>query len=386
MTAASHAQAADAIIVEAEPMKYVKVCDMYGAGFFFIPGTEVCLNVNGYVRSTYRHSEEVLSTSLLTVASGDPITSFPTAGGFITKTGVIGTNPATLKANTSSWNVRGRLNFDVRNETEYGTLRSELRLQGGDSDASGDANVGLDQALISLAGFRLGYSDTYWKTNHNSGAGSPAINDGFYDDDQAIFFDYTATLMDGVSVTAGIQDSIGGAFGSSSPDFYVGMNASFGGLTLAATAIRDDYMDVNTGNSKDEWAYKGSAIASLGDAGWQVGGWYSKDDGHTQYVTGYLSNDVDEEWGLQFNGALSSNLSLYGLYSKAYGQADLMAYKVIDTEIELSQWSIGAIWAVVSDLEIQVEYTETETNVSTSTAQYWTSENEALNVRVTRSF
>ncbi len=57
MIAVSGAQAADAIIVEAEPMEYVKVCDMYGNGFFYIPGTEICMNINGYVRSTYRHSE-----------------------------------------------------------------------------------------------------------------------------------------------------------------------------------------------------------------------------------------------------------------------------------------------------------------------------------------
>ena len=58
MIAVSGAQAADAIVIEAEPMEYVKVCDMYGAGFFYIPGTETCININGYVRSTYIHGEE----------------------------------------------------------------------------------------------------------------------------------------------------------------------------------------------------------------------------------------------------------------------------------------------------------------------------------------
>jgi hypothetical protein len=57
MIAVSGAQAADAIVIEAEPMEYVKVCDMYGAGFFYIPGTETCMNINGYVRSTYSHAQ-----------------------------------------------------------------------------------------------------------------------------------------------------------------------------------------------------------------------------------------------------------------------------------------------------------------------------------------
>ena len=28
----------------------MRICDAYGAGFFFIPGTETCLRVGGYVR------------------------------------------------------------------------------------------------------------------------------------------------------------------------------------------------------------------------------------------------------------------------------------------------------------------------------------------------
>ena len=41
MVAVSGAQAADAIVyAEPEPVEYVRVCDVYGAGFFYIPGTE----------------------------------------------------------------------------------------------------------------------------------------------------------------------------------------------------------------------------------------------------------------------------------------------------------------------------------------------------------
>jgi len=29
--------------VMAEPVDYVRVCDAYGSGFFYIPGTETCL-------------------------------------------------------------------------------------------------------------------------------------------------------------------------------------------------------------------------------------------------------------------------------------------------------------------------------------------------------
>ncbi len=183
-------------IVEAEPMEYVKVCDMYGAGFFYIPGTETCLSISGYVRSTYTHAKD--------------------------KRGARDTDVGPGETNISGWNYRGRLEFNARNETEYGTLNSELRIQGGDDDASADANVVIDRALIMLGGFRLGYGDTYYDTNHDYGAGALAINDGFYDDDQAMLFDYTASVFDGVAVTVGVQDSNGGSLGAAAPDFMPG--------------------------------------------------------------------------------------------------------------------------------------------------------------------
>ena len=53
MVAVSGAQAADAIVVEPEPVEYVRVCDAYGSGFFYIPGTETCIRFSGFIRSSY---------------------------------------------------------------------------------------------------------------------------------------------------------------------------------------------------------------------------------------------------------------------------------------------------------------------------------------------
>jgi len=45
---AGSAQAADLAV--AESVEYVKVCDAYGAGYFYIPGSDVCLKIGGYVQ------------------------------------------------------------------------------------------------------------------------------------------------------------------------------------------------------------------------------------------------------------------------------------------------------------------------------------------------
>jgi hypothetical protein len=42
--AAVGAQAAD-VPVKAKPVQYVKICSLYGDGFYYIPGTDTCLKL-----------------------------------------------------------------------------------------------------------------------------------------------------------------------------------------------------------------------------------------------------------------------------------------------------------------------------------------------------
>ncbi|MCZ7642006.1 MAG: porin [Pseudorhodoplanes sp.] len=35
----------------AKPEEYVKVCSLYGAGFYYIPGTDTCIKIGGFVRT-----------------------------------------------------------------------------------------------------------------------------------------------------------------------------------------------------------------------------------------------------------------------------------------------------------------------------------------------
>lgn len=48
LASASGAHAADLAV--AEPVDYVKVCDAFGAGFFYSPGTDSCIKIGGYVK------------------------------------------------------------------------------------------------------------------------------------------------------------------------------------------------------------------------------------------------------------------------------------------------------------------------------------------------
>ena len=39
--------------VKAAPVEYVKICSLYGAGFYYLPGTDICVKIGGYVRGQY---------------------------------------------------------------------------------------------------------------------------------------------------------------------------------------------------------------------------------------------------------------------------------------------------------------------------------------------
>jgi hypothetical protein len=143
LVAVSGARAADAIIAEPEPVEYVRVCDAYGAGFFYIPGTETCLSVSGYVWFQVG------------------LTNAGTSGSYYGFVPAVGWNNET---------VRARVNFDARSDTELGTLRSYIRLQGTWA-GNFDGAVTVDQAFIELGGFRVGYTESAWVTSQSVGVG-----------------------------------------------------------------------------------------------------------------------------------------------------------------------------------------------------------------------
>ncbi|MDQ0995050.1 hypothetical protein QFZ34_000227 [Phyllobacterium ifriqiyense] len=136
LTAVTGARAADAVVVaEPEPVEYVRVCDTYGAGFFYLPGTETCLKVGGYLRFDLQGGDD------------------PYDGSNSGRRNESGRNDESYHIRT-----RAQVTFDARSETELGTLRSYIatRFQYDDGDNS-DATI--PEAYIELGGFRVGVAD-----------------------------------------------------------------------------------------------------------------------------------------------------------------------------------------------------------------------------------
>ncbi|EJM98868.1 porin [Phyllobacterium sp. YR531] len=186
LVAVSGARAADAVVVaEPEPVEYVRVCDTYGAGFFYIPGTETCLKISGYVRYD-------------AVAGDDPY------------------NGAEL--GTWAKQARATVRFDARSETELGTLRSFIETRfdhkayGGNDDNGVDdagsyySNGGyISHAYIELGGFRVGVSDSLYDTWTGS-AGNVITDDAIaYAGGRTNQISYTFAGGNGFSALIGLE-------------------------------------------------------------------------------------------------------------------------------------------------------------------------------------
>src|SRR6188508_1993825 len=70
LVAVSGAQAAD-LPVKAKPVEYVKVCSLYGAGFYYVPGTDICVKIGAYFRAEYSWGNTGASLTNLDVSGAD---------------------------------------------------------------------------------------------------------------------------------------------------------------------------------------------------------------------------------------------------------------------------------------------------------------------------
>ena len=101
LVAMGGAQAAD-LPVKAKAVEYVKICSLYGAGFYYIPGTDTCIKFGGYLR-----------VDVLANTNADDTGNVSGQGGAKNRL-----------TNGYTWRSREDFNTDTRTQTEYGVLRT----------------------------------------------------------------------------------------------------------------------------------------------------------------------------------------------------------------------------------------------------------------------
>src|SRR5690349_12495541 len=251
LIAVGGAQAAD-LPVKAKAVEYVKICSLYGAGFYYMPGTDTCIKFGGYVRA-----DAILG------GAGD-----------------YGFNNSTSSANGGSNNrltnyyysrARLDLNVDTRTATEYGVVRTYAdmvftydtsNVTGSNPSAisSSSASLGLYHAFIQFAGFTFGRTvsifDAPWQSYP---AGGPD------------------TLPGGSNHVTGINQ--------------VAYTADFGQGITGSIALEDE--TTSAGGQSNLWNLSGATAANM------ITGQYGNNDwGGTRSpdITGAIR--VDQAWGL----------------------------------------------------------------------------------------
>jgi hypothetical protein len=181
----------------ATPEEYVKVCSLYGAGYYYIPGTDICQKIGGYVRyeNTYGYGQSI------------------TAGPFTTASG-----PSTRTAGIADYvnRVRAYITQETRQQTAYGTLRTYLNVgvnfdspAAGGSAANAAGGFNANRAFIQIAGFTFGRATSYYdfySAPATSYFAPPSSDSG---DPGMTVAAYTAQLGNGLSTSLSFEDPAG---------------------------------------------------------------------------------------------------------------------------------------------------------------------------------
>ncbi|MET4390107.1 hypothetical protein ABIB73_005889 [Bradyrhizobium sp. F1.4.3] len=314
LIAVGGAQAAD-LPVKAKAVEYVKICSLYGAGFYYIPGSDTCIKLGGYLRA-----EVALN------AGGNYSAQY---------NGVFAAN--NRLTNTYAMRAREDLNIDTRTATEYGVVRTYFdavftwttgnyvgagsatgstqysstlglnaagtgligsgggAVNGTDGAISG-GSLGVYYAFIQFAGFTIGKSvsqfDAPWinypGNNFDQLVGGSGTTNGVTQ------FTYTADFGQGVTAAISAQDQtqvfqtniwntagmsttsvLGGAYGSNdlggttAPDI-VGMVRvdQAWGLFQASVAAHNNHVAYYgateaTGHPDDKWGWAAQLALSI---------------------------------------------------------------------------------------------------------------------------
>jgi hypothetical protein len=284
IAASAGAQAAD-LPVKAKAVQYVKICSLYGAGFYYIPGTDTCIKLGGFIQADWNIN-----------------------GGNYNRPGwdaAFGVGLHNRNSDYFTTRARAQFNIDTRTATEYGVVRtywsSNFEHSTGFGPSSG--NLTMDYGFIQFAGFTLGKAVSGFQTPW--GAYGANNNTSFllggYDNATGINqIAYTWQFGNGVSAQIGIEDNktinrapiFNGAVASTNAQFFSG-NYGTAALTGAGNAAGGQVSPDFVGNIRVDQA---AFTAQLSGAVHNIHAGY--------YGATEPTGAPGDEWGFAIQGGL----------------------------------------------------------------------------------
>jgi hypothetical protein len=276
------AHAADAIVAaEPEPLEYVRVCDPYGVGYFYIPGTETCLKIGGKIRTQGEWKDAY-----------DPAS-----------------RDGTL------WRDRTQLKFDTATDTEYGALKTNTTLRW-EWQEGGATKTKLLFAYINLGGFTVGKLDSQF-ISYTDYAGNVANDDVIYNGPYELNqLTYKYDAGNGFTAVVSVEDSNSSGdatdFGDADPaathDWVTSKADHYAPDVVAGVGYESKAWGLNIVGGYDSIVEEGAIKARLdvdfgGFKAFLMGGWNTDGDKLNKYAGTNLAaaacpvNRADCGWG-----------------------------------------------------------------------------------------
>ncbi|MFG1411932.1 porin [Xanthobacter sp. VTT E-85241] len=318
LVAVAGANAAD-LPVKAKAVEYVKVCSAYGAGYYYVPGTDTCLKIGGYARADYYVNG---------VGTFNPAIS-SVSGGAFSNPGIAGAAYPfkTDRSPNYTTRVRGVFDFDARTATDYGVLRSYVRggIEWNSWGASGSSatpsnggnNLYFERVFIQFAGFTFGYTQSFFDTGINYMLTTPYAGSNQWNTVVA----YTAQFGNGFSASLALEDAanrITGVQGTatgvlaSTPGTIgaLGGYTNYQGGTQAPDIVGNLRVDQAWGSAQLSGAlHQVVAITPLNSASYPTG-------------VSYIGQSTDTTWGWALGGSVEIKLPVISPGDSLYIQAN----------------------------------------------------------------
>ena len=266
------AAAAADLPVKAKAVEYVRICSAYGAGFWYIPGTDTCMKIGGYFRADVTFNGSI---------HGQPAWS-----------GDLGQQNRYRDYFTDR--SRMALTIDTRTATEYGVVRTfvqgnfQFSTQGSNTvnpanftaspsagtntallNQPGEGYVATEYIFLQFAGFTFGKSASAYATPWQGFPGniSSFLLGGHNTDTGVNNIQYTAQFGNGVSGSIGLDDPVvwdrTNVYNLSLP-----LNATLGGSNVYAGVRAPDIV----GNIRVDQAW---GLVQISAAAHEVSGSYN---------------------------------------------------------------------------------------------------------------
>jgi Porin subfamily len=235
------AYAAD-LPVKAKPVDYVRVCNLYGAGFYYMPGSDLCLKIGGYMRAE---------------------AGWGYNGSFVG--GPFNGNAGSRSTNNLLFRGRGYITADAREQTAYGTARGYIAvgISTNDVGLNTPANqFSAKRAFVQFAGFTAGIGRSFYDFYETEAVG---YNGGIYPSSNTgdvgwMQIGYTAELGNGLSATLATESRrTTQIIDASSMSFAAPTFSSVAGGSLVAGG----YPTASPGATANNGAYGGQQLGDI---------------------------------------------------------------------------------------------------------------------------